>query len=92
MPMLQQMKTERIDIRATIHAKQLILEAAQLMHKSASDFLLESGLAAAQQALADRRFFALDEKAWTKFCAVLDRPVQAKPRLRKLLKSRGVFD
>lgn len=93
MPMIQEVKTERIDIRTTTCAKRLLQEAARVAHKNVSDFLLESGIAAAEQSLADRRIFPLDDEAWSAFQAVLDRPVaKSKPRLRKLLSQKGVFD
>lgn len=93
MPMLIETKTERIDIRTTHQAKSLLQEAAAAAHKNVSDFLLESGLAAAEQTLADRRSFVLAPTAWAAFLTALDRPVSPKkPRLRKLLAERGVFD
>ena len=46
---------------------------------------------AANQALADRRHFALDEAQWLAFEQALDRPVQAKPRLQQLLGTPGVL-
>lgn len=83
-------KTERIDVRASRAVKQLLQEAARSCHKSVSEFLLEAGVAAANQALADRRHFVLSEAQWQAFEQALDRPVQAKPRLKKLLSEPGV--
>ena len=37
-------KTERIDVRTTAAAKQLLQQAAATSHKSVSEFLLENGL------------------------------------------------
>ena len=91
MPVLDQLKSERIDIRATATAKRLLHAAAVASHKNLSDFLLDSGLVAAEQTLADRRVFALDERDWKAFQAALDRPVKSKPRLKKLLNGPGVL-
>ncbi len=85
-------KTERIDVRTTTAAKQLLQQAAATSHKSVSEFLLENGLEAAQATLADRRLFVLDDDRWQAFQTALDRPVQAKPQLKKLLVERGFFD
>lgn len=85
-------KTERIDVRASSAVKQLLQEAARASHKSVSEFLLEAGVTAANQALADRRRFVLSEDRWQAFQAALDRPVQAKARLKKLLGEPGVLD
>jgi uncharacterized protein (DUF1778 family) len=87
-----QQKSERIDIRANAAAKRLLQEAARASHKNLSDYLLENGLAAAEQTLAERRLFALDEDKWKQFHAILSRPVKRKPRLAKLLTTQGVFD
>jgi len=85
-------KTERIDVRASSAVKQLLQEAARSCHKNVSEFLLEAGIIAADQALADRRRFGLDDERWQAFQQALDRPVQAKPRLKKLLGEPGVLD
>ncbi len=94
MPIIEQAKprTERIDIRTDAAAKRILQEAARASHKKLSDFLLENGLAAAEQTLADRRLFVLNDGHWKKFQAALDRPVKRKPRLAKLLIGKTVFD
>jgi uncharacterized protein (DUF1778 family) len=84
-------KTERIDVRASTPVKQLLQEAARACHKSVSEFLLDAGMTAAAQALADRRQFVLDEAQWQAFQEALDRPVQSKLRLKKLLREPGVL-
>ena len=85
-------KSERIDVRTSAPAKQLLQEAARASHKNVSEFLLDAGLTAAAQTLADRRQFLLDEAQWQAFEAALDRPVQPKPRLQKLLREPGMLD
>ena len=84
-------KTERIDVRASTPVKQLLQEAARACHKNVSEFLLDAGVTAAQQALADRRRFVLSDAQWQAFQAALDRPVKAKPRLKKLLREPGML-
>jgi len=85
-------KTERIDVRASSSVKLLLQEAARASHKSVSEFLLDAGLTAANQTLAERRRFVLNEDQWQAFQQALDRPVQAKPGLKKLLGEPGVLD
>ncbi len=87
-----QSKSARIDIRASAAVKQLLQEAARACHKNVSEFLLEAGITAANQTLANRRHFGLDNAQWEMFQQVLDRPVQSKPRLKKLLTQPGVLD
>jgi len=84
-------KTERIDVRASSAMKQLLQEAARACHKNVSEFLLDAGVTAANQALADRRHFVLNEDQWAAFQDALDRPVKARPRLKKLLGESGVL-
>jgi uncharacterized protein (DUF1778 family) len=85
-------KSERIDVRATAPIKQLLQDAARSCHKNVSEFLLDAGVTAANQALADRRHFELDETQWLAFQEALERPVQTKPQLAKLLSEPGVLD
>lgn len=92
MPSTLRTKTERIDVRASRPVKELLQEAARASHKNVSEFLLDAGIAAANQALADRRVFLLGETVWEEFQAVLDRPVTDKPRLRELLGEPGALD
>lgn len=84
-------KTERIDVRASASVKQLLQEAARACHKNVSEFLLDAGVTAAEQTLAERRQFVLDEAQWQLFEQALDRPVQSKPRLKKLLSEPGAL-
>ena len=91
MPTVARSKTERIDVRASAPIKKLLQEAARACHKNVSEFLLDAGITAANQALADRRRFELDETSWAAFQQALDRPVQAKPRLAELLSKPGVL-
>lgn len=92
MTISMKLKSTRIDVRASADIKQLLQEAARASHKNVSEFLLEAGIAAANQALADRRYLKLDEAQWKMFLEALDRPVQAKPRLEKLLTEPGILD
>lgn len=85
-------KTQRIDIRTNHSVKHLLQEAARSCHKSVSEFLLDAGINAANQALADRRHFSLDDAQWNAFEQALDRPTQSKPRLKKLLNDASVLD
>lgn len=84
-------KTERIDVRSSTSVKQLLQEAAGACHKNVSEFLLDAGVTAAAQTLADRRQFVLDDAQWQAFQEALDRPVQSKPRLKKLLHESGAL-
>jgi len=85
--MLPSSKTQRVDLRVSPAAKQMIQAAAQAQDKTVSEFLLDSGLASAAETLADRRLFILDDSRWAKFQAALDAPPRPRPRLARLMKS-----
>jgi uncharacterized protein (DUF1778 family) len=71
-------RSEKLDLRLSQEAKQTLRAAATASHRSISDFVLESALARADETLA--------------FLTALDAPVRQLPRLRRLLKSRSVFE
>lgn len=91
MPTVTPPKSERIDVRASVPVKQLLQEAARVAHKNVSEFLLDAGVVAANQTLADRARFDLAPEKWLAFQAALDRPVRAKPKLKKLLTEPGLL-
>ncbi len=78
-------RSERIDLRMTPAAKRTLQQAAAVKNKTLTEFLLDTGLTAAFDALADRRVFQLDAKRWDEFMAALAKPPKDNPRLRKLL-------
>ena len=67
-------KSARIDLRMTPAAKSLLEQAAAVRHKSVSEFLLDHALTAAQETLADRRLFLLNDDQWAEFNRRLDAP------------------
>jgi uncharacterized protein (DUF1778 family) len=87
-----QPKSERIDVRASLPVKQLLQDAARVAHKNVSEFLLDAGIIAANQTLADRLRFELSPDSWNAFQEALDQPVSAKPKLKKLLNDAGLLD
>lgn len=83
-------KSERIVVRASTPEKHLLQGAATVVHKNMSEFLLDAGIIAAQQILADRTRFELSPEKWLAFQTALDRPVSGKPNLKKLLSESGL--
>jgi uncharacterized protein (DUF1778 family) len=83
----------RMNLRATARQNTLIRMAAQASDKTVTDFVLDSASNAAEQVLADRRWFMLDDAAWAAFEDLLDRPAVLKPRLTELLaEDPGLFE
>jgi len=87
-----EVKSERIELRTTPSMKALLQRAATSSHKNVTEFLLEAGIAAAEDALVDRRLFLLNDEHWSAFQEVLDRPVLSKPRLSRLLLEKSVLE
>ena len=85
-------KSERIEVRTTPSVKALLQRAADSAHKDVTEFLLEAGIEAAEDALAERRMFRLDDRRWKEFQNILDRPVVNKPRLARLLSEKSVLE
>jgi uncharacterized protein (DUF1778 family) len=85
-------RTEKLDLRLTRAAKQTLQAAATAMHKSVSEFVLDTALSEAEERLADRRVFTLDGKNWDAFIAALDAPPRRHARLERLFREPSVFD
>jgi len=85
-------RSEKLDLRLTREAKRALQAAAAVSHRSVSQFVLESALARADEALASRRTFVLNAAQWKAFLAALDAPPRPLPRLERLLKEPGFFD
>jgi uncharacterized protein (DUF1778 family) len=85
-------RSEKLDLRLTRHAKRTLQAAAATSHRSVSEFVLESALARADEMLADRSTFTLNDKKWKAFLAALDAPPSPLHRLERLLKEPGFFD
>lgn len=85
-------RSQKLDLRLTPDAKTALQAAAAASNLSVSEFVLESALARADEALADRRSFGLNAAQWKVFMAALDAPSRPLPRLKRLLKEPGFFD
>ena len=85
-------RSEKLDLRLTRDANRTLQAGAAAAHRSVSEFVLESALARADEALADRRTFSLKAAQWKAFIAALDAPPRPLRRLQRLLKEPGFFD
>jgi uncharacterized protein (DUF1778 family) len=92
MPNTPESRSERVDLRMTPAAKHTLQQAAALNNKTLTEFLLDSGMHAAYDTLADRRAFVLDEQSWTDFMAALDVPPADNSRLRALLARKPAWE
>lgn len=81
----------RLEIRLSAAAKEVLQRAALLQNKSIDAFVLDSGLVAAAEVLADRHDFKLSAQQYDAFVAALDAS-RTQPRLEKLLKAPGALE
>lgn len=85
-------RSEKLDLRLTPEAKRVLNAAARASRRSVSDFVLESALSRAQEALPDRQHFGLDAEKWQAFLTALDTPPRPLPRLGRLLAKPSVLE
>jgi uncharacterized protein (DUF1778 family) len=85
-------RSKRFNLRATSLQEKLIRSVAKHNGVSVTDFILASACERAEQVLADRREFVLPASQWKAFLEALDRPVQPKPRMAKLLSEPSILD
>lgn len=85
-------RSERVDLRMTPAAKRTLQRAAAVTNKTLTEFLLDTGLSAAFDTLADRRVFQLDQKRWDAFMLALVARPKNNPRLRKLLARKPAWE
>ncbi|TMA75140.1 MAG: DUF1778 domain-containing protein [Deltaproteobacteria bacterium] len=78
-----------INLRASSRQRTLIDRAAEALGRNRSDFMLDVACREANAVLLDRRLFHLDDGAYRRFTAALDKPPADNRRLRRLLASRA---
>ena len=69
-----------------------IRDTAAVTGQSLTDFVTTAAVNRAEDTLADRRVFRLDDAAWAEFAAILDRPAQPILELAELLNERAPWD
>ena len=92
MPAIAESRTERLNVRVTEAQARLIRLAAKEARANVSNFLVESACLRAEETLASQHHIVYNAKQWEVFIAMLDRPAEDKPRLKKLLTEPGVLE
>lgn len=86
------LREDRLEVRLTPKAKSMLKRAAAVERKTVSAFILDKGLAAAAETLADRREFPLSAKQYAVFVSALDASSRPRPRLVRLLDTPSVLE
>jgi len=79
------MRVAAINLRALPEQRDLIDQAASLLGKTRSDFMLEAACERAQSVLLDQVFFGLDADKFQAFNALLDAPPSPNEGLERLM-------
>jgi uncharacterized protein (DUF1778 family) len=75
-----------INLRIETQTRELIDEAAAILGKTRTDFMVESARQHAIDVLLDQRLFVLDADRYDAFTKALDNPPAPGPKLRSLLR------
>ncbi len=75
-----------INLRIGASTRQLIDDAAAILGKTRTEFMIESARQQAIDVLLDQRLFVLDSDRYEAFLHALDNPPAPGPKLRSLLR------
>lgn len=75
-----------INLRIEAQTRQIIDEAAALLGKTRTEFMIDSARALAIDILLDQRLFVLEPERYGAFVHALDNPPAPGPKLRALLR------
>jgi uncharacterized protein (DUF1778 family) len=85
-------KDLRWNIRVAPTDDEFVRWAASASDRNYTDFIRAAAVKEAQQVLADRRTFQLDERQWNQFAERLDERPRIPEGLRDLFSKPSVFD
>lgn len=69
-------RSARLGLRATREQEAILRRAAEVAHKSLTDFILDSACQAAEQMLLDQRLFMVSGNQYQTLLDLLERPEQ----------------
>jgi uncharacterized protein (DUF1778 family) len=75
-----------INLRIEANTRKLIDDAAAILGKTRTEFMIESARQQAIDVLLDQQLFVLDPKRYDAFLHALDNPPAPGPKLRSLLR------
>ena len=78
-----------INVRVSTMTRDLIDNAANILGKTRTDFIVESARKHAIDVLLDQRFFSLGTVEYDAFVAALDAPPAPNEKLRKLMQGKS---
>lgn len=86
------MRDASINLRALPEQRDLIDQAASVLGKNRSDFMLEAACERARSVLLDQVYFQLEAEQFQKFLALIDTPPKPNPGLARLMSVTPPWD
>lgn len=85
-------KDSRWNLRVAADDDDAVRRAAAVLRRPFTEFVRSAAVKEAEQVLADRTVFRLNEEQWARFTELLERPPQVPEGLRKLYSRPSVFE
>lgn len=85
-------RSARLGLRATPEQEAVLRRAADVAHKSLTDFILDSACSAAEQTLLDQRLFVVSGSQCQTLMELLERPAQANDGLKDLFSRKAPWN
>ena len=85
-------RSARLGLRATHEQEVVLRRAAEVAHKSLTDFILDSACLAAEQTLLDQRLFMVSGSQYQHLMDLLEQPAQPNEGLRDLFSRKAPWD
>lgn len=85
-------RSARLGLRATHEQEVVLRRAAEVAHKSLTDFILDSACLAAEQTLLDQRLFMVSDSQYQALMDMLEKPEQPNEGLRDLFLRKAPWD
>lgn len=85
-------RSARLGLRATPEQEGVLRRAAEVAHKSLTDFILDSACLAAEQTLLEQRLFMVSGQQYQALLDLLEQPEQANAGLADLFARQAPWD
>ena len=81
-----------INLRIEARTRQLIDDAAAVLGKTRTEFMIESARAQAIDVLLDQRLFVLPSDQFDELLDILEKPPEPDPKLRALMQRKPLWE
>lgn len=85
-------RSARLGLRATPEQEVVLRRAAEVAHKSLTEFILESACLAAEQTLLDQRLFMVSGNQYQALINLLEQPEETNEGLHDLFSRKAPWD